>query len=113
MRDMYFEWFIVLREERLSSLLFIPDGNHSMKKNKRKISYEPEADVLRVELSSSPIDYAEELGFFVVHYTKKRIPVYVELIGASMFLKESHKAFLREGAFSPFRFTQPAFRTAR
>jgi hypothetical protein len=72
-----------------------------MIKKTKKISYEKEADVLRVELSGAPIDYAEELGPFIVHYTKKRIPVYIELLGASRFLKESQRAFIREGLMIP------------
>ena len=82
-----------------------------MKKSNRKMSYEKEADVLRVELSSLPIDYAEELGPFVVHYSKRRIPVYIELLNASQFVKDSKQAFIHEGVFSPFRIEQPAFRS--
>ena len=40
------------------------------------MSYEPEADVLRVELAKAPIDYASEMGNVVVHFSKKGIPVY-------------------------------------
>lgn len=84
------------------------------RKQSKKISYEKEADVLRVELSRSPIDYAEEFGPFVIHFNRRRLPVYVELLNASRFLKESQKAFVQEGVFMG---SQPvpsaAFRVAR
>lgn len=62
-----------------------------MKKGNKKIamSYEPEADVLRVELGRAPIDYASEMGNVVVHFSKKGIPVYVEILEAAGFLKRA------------------------
>lgn len=84
------------------------------KKQHKKISYEKEADVLRVEISSSPIYYAEEFGPFVIHFSKRRMPVYVELLNASHFLKESQKAFVQEGMFmGPQPVSSAAFRAAR
>lgn len=83
-----------------------------MKKRNKKISYEREADILRVELSSAAIDYAEELGPFVVHYSKRRMPVYVELLNASQFLKESERAFVREGLLFGKRAVPATYRSA-
>lgn len=58
-----------------------------MKKNKKlKISYEPEADILRVEASSKPIEYATEAGNVVVHFGTDDKPVYVEILDATNFL---------------------------
>jgi len=68
-----------------------------MKKNKEKISYEREADVLSVELSDAPIDHAEEAGDVVVHFTKDNKPVLLEILEASLFFKKSGKAFIKEG----------------
>lgn len=62
-----------------------------------KISYEPEADVLRFELSSRAIiDYARELGNVVVHFTKDHVPVYLEILEARQFLKGVGKVMPRE-----------------
>lgn len=55
-------------------------------KNKVKISYEPEADVLMWEVSDKPIDSAKEIGNVIVHFTKKNIPVLIEVLEASRFL---------------------------
>jgi uncharacterized protein YuzE len=57
-----------------------------MKKNKAKISYEPEADVLMWEITDKPIDYAKEIGNVIVHFTKDNTPVLIEILEASQFL---------------------------
>ena len=63
-----------------------------MKNNKRiKISYDPEADVLRVEISKRPIDYAREMGNIVVHFTKEGLPVYLEVLEAKRFLLRTER----------------------
>ena len=53
---------------------------------KPKFSYEPEADVLRIEISKEPIDYAKEMGNFVVHFSPQGLPVYLEILEAKKFL---------------------------
>ena len=60
----------------------------NIKKQKVKISYEPEADVLMWETGKQPIDYAEEIGNMVVHFDKKNSPVLVEILEASKFLNK-------------------------
>lgn len=63
-----------------------------MKNNKKtKISYDPEADVLRVEISKRPIDYAREMGNIVVHFTKQGLPVYLEVLEAKRFLLRTER----------------------
>ncbi len=58
-------------------------------KNKAKISYEPEADVLMWEITNQPIDYAKEIGSVVIHFTKKNMPVLIEILEASKFLSKA------------------------
>lgn len=58
-------------------------------KDKAKISYEPEADVLMWEISDSSIDHAKEIGNFVVHFTKNNVPVLIEILEASKFLAKT------------------------
>lgn len=53
------------------------------------MSYEPEADVLRIEIGKNPIDYAAEVGNVVVHFNKKGVPVYFEILEATGFLKRA------------------------
>ncbi len=58
---------------------------------KIKLSYEPEADVLAWEVTKQPIDYAEEVGNVVIHYSKKNTPVLMEILEASKFLSKAKK----------------------
>lgn len=58
-----------------------------MKKlKKQRVLYEPEDDVLNIWLSEKPYDYAEDENGVIIHYTKNREPVYVEILAASRFL---------------------------
>lgn len=77
-----------------------------MKKNKKiKMDYEPEADVLRIETSHKPIEYAIEIGNVIIHFSPEGIPVYFEILEASKFLKKAfslltpktHKEFSHTG----------------
>lgn len=54
-----------------------------------KLSYEPEADVLSWEVSNAPIDYAEEVGDMIVHFTKDHKPVLIEVVRAKDFMKSA------------------------
>ena len=59
-----------------------------MKNKDTKIAYDVEADVLSVENSTrTPIDYAQEMGNVVVHFSKKGVPVLVEILQASELFK--------------------------
>lgn len=58
-----------------------------------KISYEPEADVLRWEISqTAPIDSAREMGNVIVHFTKQHVPVLIEILEASSFVAKAEQA---------------------
>jgi hypothetical protein len=54
-----------------------------------KARYYSEDDLLVLKLSETPYEYAEKIGMFVIHYTKKKEPVYLEILNASQFLKEA------------------------
>jgi len=70
-------------------------------KNKVKISYEPEADVLMWEITDKPIDFAKEIGNVVVHFTKDNIPVLIEILEARKFLGRVRTLMKKEGVISP------------
>ena len=72
-------------------------------KNKTKISYEPEADVLMWEITDKPIDFAKEIGNVVVHFTKNNIPVLIEILEASKFLARA-KNLVRRNKISIKKF---------
>ncbi len=54
------------------------------------ISYDPDADVLSWDVASKArISYATEMGNVVVHFTKKNLPVLIEVLEASKMVKQS------------------------
>ncbi len=60
-----------------------------------KISYNREQDILVYEVNDEPIDYAEEFGNIIVHFTKEGKPVLLEILDASEFLAEATKITIR------------------
>jgi uncharacterized protein YuzE len=64
-----------------------------MKKNNVKVSYDPDADVLSWGISQrGKIDYASEMGNIVVHFTKNHLPVFIEVLEASKFLRKNERS---------------------
>lgn len=56
-----------------------------------KLKYSNEDDVLMIELNKEPIDYAEQKGDFIVHFSPKREAVLIEILDATRFLKDINK----------------------
>ncbi len=61
-----------------------------------KIRYSKDVDVLLVELSEEPIDYAEESGPVVVHFSEDGRPVLLEIFNARDFVMGSLSSVVRE-----------------
>ena len=61
-----------------------------------KIKYYKEDDILVLQLRNVSYDYAEMEGNFVVHFSKDKKPVRIEVLNASKFLKAESKALPRE-----------------
>ena len=77
-----------------------------MKRTSKKnivVSYEPEADVLSWELTKEPIDYAEQAGNVIVHFSKKHTPVFVEVLNAKSFLARSSRMTRSKARRLPLR----------
>lgn len=58
-------------------------------KNIPNFVYESEDDVLNIWLSKKPIDFAEQSGNVIIHFTEDNEPVYIEILDASGFLKQA------------------------
>lgn len=71
-----------------------------MKKQKAKISYEPEADVLRVAVGHGSFYNSARVGNFIIHLDKKNKPIYLEIVGARDFLLHSSQKVLKAPAYS-------------
>jgi uncharacterized protein YuzE len=60
--------------------------------SKSTISYDADADVLTLEASrSGKIDYAEEVGNVIVHFSKQGRPLLVEILNASRSFRENRE----------------------
>ncbi len=66
----------------------------------RKIRYSKDVDVLLIELSDKPIDYAEEENQVIVHFSKKGEPVLIEIMDAKEFVLNSISSIIREKEIS-------------
>lgn len=51
-----------------------------------KVRYDREDDALMMYVGEGSIDYAEEMGELIVHFTAEGRPVLIEVLDASEFL---------------------------
>jgi len=56
-----------------------------------KMRYDPEDDILMIWFSDQKVDYAEQEKNMIVHFAKDNKPVLLEILDASIFLKETSK----------------------
>lgn len=61
-----------------------------------KFKYEKEDDVLNIWLSDRKIDYGEQSGDIIVHFTEEDEPAYIEILDASKFLKREAEDLPKE-----------------
>ena len=62
----------------------------------RKIRYSKDVDALIVELSDKPIDYAEEEGQIIVHFSREGEPVLIEILDAKEFILGTISSVVKE-----------------
>lgn len=62
----------------------------------RKIRYSKDVDILMIELSDKPIDYAEEEGQIIVHFSKDDEPVLIEILDAKDFVLSSISSIVKD-----------------
>ena len=62
----------------------------------RKIKYSKDVDVLLIELSKKQIDYAEEEGQMIIHFSKDGEPVLLEIMDAKNFVLNSISSVFKE-----------------
>ena len=55
------------------------------------LHYESDADVLSWEISKDPIEYASEVGNFIVHFSKDHQPVFIEVLQAKEFTRTAER----------------------
>jgi len=73
---------------------------HGVAIDMRKIRYSKDVDILLIELSDKPIDYAEEEDQIIVHFSKEGEPVLIEIMDAKEFVLKSISSIIREKEIS-------------
>jgi hypothetical protein len=61
-----------------------------------KVRYSKDVDALLIELSTQPVEYAEESGQFIVHFNKEGQPVILEIMDAKNFLLGSLSSLMKD-----------------
>ena len=61
-----------------------------------RVRYDKDEDILMIELNSKSIDYAEQSGDLIVHFSPAREAVLIEVLSASKFLKQASKSLPQE-----------------
>lgn len=56
-----------------------------------QVKYNKVDDILMIKLNDQKIDYAEQSGDLIVHFSPKREAVLLEILDASKFLKDTAK----------------------
>ncbi|HHW43247.1 MAG TPA: DUF2283 domain-containing protein [Desulfotomaculum sp.] len=62
----------------------------------KRIRYSKDVDALLIELSDKTIDYAEDTGQIIVHFSKDGEPVLIEILDAKDFLLRSFSTVVTE-----------------
>ncbi len=62
----------------------------------RRIKYSKDVDALLIELSDKKIDYAEEEGQMIIHFSKAGEPVLLEILNAKDFILSSLSSLVKE-----------------
>ncbi len=53
--------------------------------------YDNESNILSWEISKDPISHAAEFGSFIIHLSKNKKPVLIEVLDASKFIGQMEK----------------------
>lgn len=61
-----------------------------------KVSYSREQDILMIEVCTEPIDYAEEAGLIIAHFTKEHKLVLLEIMDAREIWDEARRQSIKE-----------------
>lgn len=60
-----------------------------------KASYDRDSDALLIYVARGKVDHAEEMGPFIIHFTKRGKPLLIEILDASDVLSDLAKVTMR------------------
>lgn len=72
-----------------------------MSEQREKITYDPDSNILSIELSDAEITNAREMKNVVVHLSEHRLPVLIEVLEASNILPQAEKFLAKKGKHLP------------
>lgn len=61
------------------------------------ITYSPDVDILLLKISDAPIEYAEESGGIIAHFSPDDKPVLLEIQDAKAFIAQAHGRVFGDG----------------
>lgn len=53
--------------------------------------YDPESNLISIEVAKGKIEYAREFGNFIIHFSKSSKPLLIEILDASKFVGQFDK----------------------
>lgn len=62
----------------------------------KKVKYDRDTDILMIELTDKEIDYAEEDGSFITHFSKNDEPVLLEIQDGKEFILKVFTSMIKE-----------------
>jgi uncharacterized protein YuzE len=68
-----------------------------------KASYDRDSDALFIHLGKGKVDYAEERGPFIIHFTRRGKPLLLEILDASEVLSNLTKVTMRSKKAVPMQ----------
>lgn len=62
----------------------------------KKVKYDKDTDILTIELADKEIDYAEEDGSFITHFSRNDEPVLLEIQDGKEFILKVFTSMIKE-----------------
>jgi len=66
-----------------------------------KLRYNRDEDIMLPEISDEAVDFAEEMGPVIIHFSKNGKPVILEILEASEFIATAAKSTIQAKGFDP------------
>jgi len=79
-----------LEKDEIAGVTFCQQKGKGM-----RVSYDRDTDILMIEISDENVDYAEEAGPMIIHFSKDGKPVLIEILNASEILAEITKISMK------------------
>lgn len=79
-----------MEEDEIAVVTFCQQKGKGM-----RVSYDRDTDILMIEILDENVDYVEEAGPMIIHFSKDGEPVLIEILNASEILAEITKISMK------------------